>query len=175
HHTRQETQRSIPRFQYMMGMQRQQAGRVATPAIVKHPSCKGMGVATKPPPCGAVPKRRWSSADTVTAGSTGAGELPRRSSCTPSSPPARRQFVDDGTAAAEGSISERPTTSVARALAELLPQTATRIVSEPPSRDRAYARRRTRGRGSTLSNGGGSRVARGDLAGKSSDGGAEEK
>ncbi|CAM9453159.1 unnamed protein product, partial [Ectocarpus sp. 12 AP-2014] len=175
HHTRQETQRSIPRFQYMMGMQRQQAERVATPATVKHASCKDMSIATKPPPCGAVPKRMWSSTDTVTAGSTGAGELPRRSSCIPSSPPARRQFVDDGTAAAEGSISERPPTSVARASAELLSQTATRRVSEPPCRDRAYARRRTGGRGSTSSNGGGSRMARGDLAGKSSDGGAEEK
>ncbi|CAM9782687.1 unnamed protein product, partial [Ectocarpus sp. 13 AM-2016] len=175
HHTRQEPQRSIPRFQYMMGMQRQQAGRVATPAIVKHASCKDMSIATKPPPCGAVTRTRWSSAGTVTAGSTGAGELPRRSSCIPSSPPVRRQFVDDGTAAAEGSISERPTTSVARASGELLSQTATRIVSEPPSRDRAYARRRIRGRGSTSLNGGGSRVVRCDLAGKSSNGGAEEK
>ncbi|CAN0489455.1 unnamed protein product, partial [Ectocarpus sp. 8 AP-2014] len=78
-----------------------------------------------------------------------------------------RQFVDDGTAAAESSIPERPTTSVVRASAELLSQTLTRIVSEPPSRDRSYARRRTGDRGS--------RVARGDLAGKSSDGGAEEK
>ncbi|CBJ48655.1 hypothetical protein Esi_0046_0010 [Ectocarpus siliculosus] len=175
HHTRQETQRSIPRFQYMMGMQRQQPGKAATPAIVKHARCKGMSIATKPPPCGAVPKRRWSSAKTATTGSTGAGELPRRSSCIPSSPPARRQFVDDGTAAAEGSIPERPTTSVVRASAEILSQTATRIVSEPPSRDRSYARRRAGDTGSTSSNGGGSRVARGDLAGKSSDGGAEEK
>lgn len=134
-----------------------------------------MSIATNPTPCGAVPKIRWSSANTVTAGSTGAGELPRRSSCIPSSPPARRQFVDDGTVAAEGSISKRPTTRVARASAELLSQTATSIVSEPPSRDRAYARRRTGGRASTSSNGGGSRVTRGDLARKSSDGGAKEK
>lgn len=131
-----------------------------------------MSIATKPPPSGAVPKRRY-SANIATASSTGASELPRRSSCIPASSLRRPQFVDDGTEAAAGLIPDRPTTSVVRASAERPSQTATRRVSEPASR--AYARRRTGGRGGTSSNGGGSWAARGDLAGKSSDGGTEEK
>ncbi|CAM9253734.1 unnamed protein product, partial [Ectocarpus fasciculatus] len=175
HHTRQDTQRSVPRFKYMMGMQKQQAGRVATPAMVEHTSCKGMSIATKPPPCGAVPKRRWSSGNTATtAGATGASAPPRRSSCIPaSSSPAKRH--NDSNAAAAGSIPERTTTSVPRASTTRLSQTATRNGTDPPSRDRAYARRRTGGRGSTSSNGGDSWVARGELAGKSHDGRADEK